>query len=354
MSQIQHSQESKLMSDYTYWSRNLAGDPDAPKPRDGQPQCGFYKMRRGKDEAWRPVAIWQGDDGALLAATGPYFSELLDPVRIWLSCAHHPVPEDAARHAAEHGRWPGEPPPMPEVVLGTASPHQDDARMGIGGNLPPEDDGTETLLEQLLDQTRAAEDWLRNTEIKTKEDADTAANWADRLRDLNKKIEPLRRQRRKPLEDMLEKIQALFAPRQQAAKKAIDALTAAAQQWVRREQARLAEEARRKAEEEARRLREEQARKLAEQGLPLEAAPPPPPPKPVVAPKVMVGGASGRRMGTRKAPPTAHIVDIEKVLIFFKDHPDLVAAAQKLANKVVAMKGTVPGVEVVHPDSEAA
>lgn len=341
------------MSDlYAYWSRNLEGDPDAPKPRDGQPQCGFYKMRRGKDEPWQPVAIWE-DGEAIVAATGPGFTESVDPVRIWLSCAHHPVHEDAARHAAEHGRWPGDPPPMPEVVQAN-SPPLDDARMGIGGNLPPEDDGAESLLEQLLQQTREAEDWLRGSEVKTKEDADLAANWADRLHALEKQIEPLRMARRRPLQEALDKIQAMFAPRQDAAKKLIRSLRDAANRWVRAEEARLAAEARAKAEEEARRLREEQERKLAEQGLPLEAAPPPPAPKPVAAPKVMVGGASGRRMGARKAPPTARIVEIEKVLIFFKDHPDLVATAQKLANKVVAMKGTVPGVEVVQSDSEAA
>lgn len=344
------------MSDlYAYWSRNLAGDADAPKPRDGQPQAGFYRMRRNKDAPWSPVAIWPDDDGTLVAATGQNFSEPLDAVRIWLSVAHHPVSEDAARHAAEHGRWPGEPPPMPPVnVEPVSSPAGDDARTGIGGNNPPEDDGAESLLEQLLQQSREAEDWLRKTEIKTQEDADLAANWADRLHTLEKQIEPLRMTRRRPLQEALDKIQAMFAPRQDAAKRLIRSLRDAAQKWVRAEQARLAEEARRKAEEEARRQREEQERKLAEQGLPLEAAPPPPPPKPVAAPKVMVGGASGRRMGARKAPPTAHIVDIEKVLIFFKDNPDLVAVAQKLANKVVAMKGNVPGVEVVQPDSEAA
>lgn len=344
------------MSDlYAYWSRNLEGDPDAPKPRDGQPQCGFYKMRCGKDEPWSAVAIWPDDDGQLVAATGPSFSEPIDAVRIWLSCAHHPVPEDAARHAAEHGRWPGEPPPMPPIAVEpVSSPADDDARRGIGGNLPPDDDGAESLLEQLLQQTREAEDWLRGAEVKTKEDADLAANWADRIHTLEKQIEPLRMARRRPLQDALDKIQATFAPRQDAAKRLIRSLRDAANRWVRAEEARLVAEARKKAEEEASRLRAEQERKLAEQGLPLEAAPPPPAPKPIATPKVMVGGASGRRMGARRAPPTARIVEIEKVLLFFKDNPDLVAVAQKLANKVVAMKGSVPGVEVVDPNEEEA
>lgn len=354
------------MSDaYDFWRRNLAGDPDAPKPRDGQPQCGFYRMRRGKDGTWIPVAIWMDGD-AIVAAAGANFSEAIDPVRVWLWCAKHPITEEAARHAAEHGRWPDEPPPMPEVEPVIQPPTgNDDARLGIGGNNPPDDTALldqyadppaseRALITQLGKQADDAAAWLAATKIETKEQADICANWAARIAKLNKEVDDVRMERRRPLMNVLDKIQALFKPTQDKAKTVAARLESAAREWAKAEERRLREEARRKAEEEARRLAEEQKRKMEQEGLPLEAAPPPPPPKPVAAPKVLVGGAAGKRIGTRKAPRTGRIVDIEKVLIFFKDNPDLVAVAQKLVNKVAAAGGEIPGVEMIDPNAEEA
>lgn len=354
------------MQDYDYWLRNLAGDPDAPKPRDGHPQCGFYKMRRGKDSPWIPVAIWK-QNGEIVAGAGENFAQSVNPAKVWLSCAKYPVTEASARHAAEYGRWPDEPPPMPAdapVEQPRAGADDDAPRLGIGGNNPPED---ATILEQYADlptseralisqlgkQADEAEDWLKKTKIETKEQADLAANWAARIKKLNEDVDKLRMNRRRPLQTVLDKIQGFFKPAQDKAKAATAALEKAARDWARAEEARLREEARRKAEEEARRLAEEQRKKFEQEGLPLEAAPPPPQPKPVEAPRVLVGGATGKRIGTRKPKRVGKIVNVEEALLFFKDHPDILVVLQKLVDKVIAAGGSVPGVEAVDQDEAA-
>lgn len=362
---------------YQWWRNALAGQKGPI--RDGEPQAGFYKMRRVRGGPWLPVAIFPDANGTLFARVGPEFAEVVDPKTVWLSVADHPVSDKDAHHAAKHGHWPGELPPI-ETPAPTPS---EEARRGIGGNNPPREETDEqalerigtpsekqmALLQQLTQATAEAKEWFAKTPIQTKEHADTAANWCDRLSALNKDVDEERMRLRRPFLSVLERIQNLFKPVQDDATSLARKLDEAARKWAKEEERRLAEEARRKAEEarrqreeEERRLREEHERKLKEQGINPENAPPPPPPPmlpleetPVEPQRVMVGGASGRRRGARSAKKEIRIVDIEKLLLHLKNHPDIIKLATKIA-EVQAIKGgiDVPGVKIVDPDEEEA
>lgn len=352
---------------YTWWRNALEGNKGPIK--DGEPQAGFYRRRLVRGGPWIPIAIFPDGNGGMYARQGRDFAEVVNAVEIWPYCADNPVTEAAARKAAADGYWPGELPPA------ETSETPEDARLGIGGNFPPPDketdeqvlerlstpsDDVRSKIDELAIETAKAKKWYEETPVQTKEHADLAANWADRLSGLNKQVEEERKSLRRPFLDRLEKIQNWFKPTQDAAEQVIKALDAAARKWAREEQQRLEEEARRKAEEErkrreeeARKLREEQEQKLKEQGLDpaqVELPVPLPPveePK-VIVPKVMVGGASGRRRGASKTKEDIEIVDIKALLLHLQDHPDIVALATKIA-RIQALKGgiKVPGVKVV-------
>lgn len=368
---------------YAWWREALVGRKGPIK--DGEPQAGFYRTRVVRDGAWVPVAIFPYE-GRMVATMGPNFSEPADVDRIWLSCADRPVTEADARHAASNGCvWPNELAPLPEIP--TEAP-----AASIGDNNPPPDKETDeqmlermskpsaqvvSLIEQLVQQTAEAQAWFAKTPLRTKEHADLASDWCDRLSALNKKVEGERMAMRRPLMKALDVIQGWFKPTQDAADALAKKLDAAARKWAKDEERRLTEEARRKAEEERRRLEEERKklaeearrrqeeheRKLQEQGLPADAAPPPPPPpvlplpepEPFVAPKVMVGGASGRRRGAGSAKKEIRITDIDALLKHLRSHPDIIKLATKIA-EVQAIKGgvDVPGVKIVNPDEEEA
>ena len=115
-------------------------------------------MRKGKGGPWQPVAIFT-QDGAVKAAVG---KEFVDPLSIWTWCADKPVSEADYKQALATGSWPGE----------------------IGHN-----SGDLSLKEEIEERASLALEWLATNGIKTKIDADMAANYRAALLELKKRAE---------------------------------------------------------------------------------------------------------------------------------------------------------------------
>lgn len=323
------------MNDLTYWQAALAGEK--PEIHEGNPQCGYYRLRKGRGGTWLPVAIWV-KDGEMVARVG---EEMRPPAEIWTWCADKPVDKEDCKFAFREGHWPGD--------------VQWDDEPGIGDNNPPQ-----TVVEKITAACSQALDWLKGRTIADKVSADMAANLRDKILKLKKDAEAEHKAAKAPHLERCREVDAAYKAPISDASDAIDALRGALTVYMRAEEdrqrkeaaerARIANaEAEKKAKEEAatRIAREEKARR---DGKPLPEAAPAEDPGPLfVAPepvKVQVGGQRGARTGL-KTVKRAVIKDYAATLAFFAEHAKVKDLIQQLAQHAARDGHPVPGVETI-------
>ena len=300
--------------------------------QDGHPRPGYYKLRRGQDRPWLPVAIWM-KDGAMVARVG---DQMCDPDETWLSCAKNPVAKADAMHAFEHGTWPT------------------DAPAPIGDNHPPTGDPLDEITRELEAERARVELWIAERH-EGRTAADKAANWLVALRKLEAKTvaafdtekAPVLAESRR-IDEKWRDVKALAARIKSMMQDAYDTI-------ARKEKARLqaiadAEAAKRAAEAKAK-WEAEQAKKkrlAAEHNIYIELEPEPELPLPIAEPvKVAFGGATAAKIAPRKIPPTAVITDWAKAAAHYSGSPKLQEIIQKLANADAKNGVAAPGVTIV-------
>ncbi len=312
------------MDEFQFWRDALAGkkfeiSADAPQP-------GYYKTRTRKDGPYVPVAIWTAN-GELVCRVG---NEKRDPVSVWTFCADKPVSKDDAKHAFEHGTWPGDAP-------------------DIGHN-----SGDLSLAEHIAEYAAMALTWLKKSGVKDQVSADKAANYRAKLNQLKKDADDARTTEKAPhlsaAKAVDDKWRAPIAEATEAAEEIRAALTAFMVAEERRLKAEA--EARRKAEEE--RVAKERARIEAERAEKMRVNPiaalteqePELPMAPAEAEpvKIQAGGQRGRKTGL-KTVTVYEVTDYEAALSHVKSHPDVIAAVEKVAKAQAKTGAAVPGVE---------
>jgi hypothetical protein len=307
---------------YDWWRNALQGDIGPVS--ENYPQFGFFKKRKYKGGPFLPVAIWQNEDGQILATEGDrLITDHTEICELWVRVINNPVSEEDYRFHEQNGHWPDEVPDM------------------RGHNNPPE--GAEGLKEQVEFHIQAAKDWLKENKIDTQQKADMAANFRDLLNELAKKAEAEHKEKKNPHLQKCREIDNKYLPLAKDAK---------AQAGVFRSKlgTYLAHEERKKREAheaEVQRVQQENARREAEaienNEVPPEQLELPP------QPKVSAGGARGRKTGL-KTTWSAEIVDYDKALAHFAEHSDVKALVLKLANSVVRVEkknAKIPGVKVI-------
>ena len=358
--------DDQKKAQWNYWRSALAGT--FGPIREAEPQSGYY--RHFTDSG---VAIWRLADGTLTMHVNG--APIEDPVaigRTWIESAKRPVQHKEYLTRASTGAWPSTLPPLKSKQIRTEDTEQEPER-GPGDNSNDLDAYQQMRADVLGDIAEAQAYYARN-KISDKPSADKASDWADRLIKASKAADKARLAENEPLRRQIEendlKWKAVIGP----ASTQGNLLRKMADDWGKAEVERLRkiaeDEAKRKWEEEkAERLRvfeEQQAKARAEreaQALQEEAAgvPPtpdepeptldlPPPPKPVIPePKVMLGsGQSGNRRSVKTAAPeTATIIDLEAAAAFYAQqrHPDLIALVQKLADRAIKARASVPGIK---------
>lgn len=312
------------MDEFQFWRDALAGkkveiSADAPQP-------GYYKTRTRKDGPYVPVAIWTAN-GELVCRVG---NEKRDPFSVWTFCADKPVSKDDAKHAFEHGTWPGDAP-------------------DIGHN-----SGDLSLAEHIAEYAAMALTWLKKSGIKDQVSADKAANYRAKLNQLKKDADDARTTEKAPhlsaAKAVDDKWRAPIAEATEAAEDIRAALTAFMVAEERRLKAEA--EAKRKAEEE--RVAKERARIEAERaekmrGDPIAALTDQEPELPIAPAeaepvKIQAGGQRGRKTGL-KTVTVYEVTDYEAALSHVKSHPDVIAAVEKVAKAQAKTGAAVPGVE---------
>ncbi len=288
------------MSDaYKWWRDALAGQM-API-QDGNPQPGFYRRRKVKGGPWVPVAIWYDANGTACCVEGTDYTSA-EPNAAWLYCASNPISEADYRHACERGTWPGDAPAT------TAA---------IGDNNPPAD--VDALRAKITDAVAEAEAWLQGRQIVSQADADRCEGFVVALSALAKAADEKRDAEVRPHLEAQRAANARWKP-------IIDRVTA----QVRAIKAALGPFLKARQDE-----KQAAASKAVASGAdPVRADT-----------RASTSGLSGRRVSLR-VKRTAVIRDYGAALAFFSDHPEVKALVQKLADKVAAIDGKVPGVEI--------
>lgn len=311
------------MDQWDFWRQAIAGQK--PEIHADAPQCGFYKMRDGKDGQWLPVMIRLDDAGEIRARVGD--NSRADPHKIWTYCAGNPISKEDAKFAFENGKFPG------------------DAPM-IGDN-----SGDMSLAEQIKDYANSAIEWLKKHGIKDTKSKDMAANYRSELLRLRKVVDKAREDEKRPHLEASRAVDAKYMPLVDEADAAAAMLRDALTAYMRDEERRLEAERKAKWEAEQRAIKiaqEERAKKLADD--PIAALTDPEPelpmatiPEPV---KVQAGGQRGRKTGLREV--TRYVVtDHAKALAFFAESDEVKELVAKLSERAGKAGVAVPGVEKI-------
>lgn len=311
---------------WQFWRDALAGKEQAIDA--DQPQCGFYKMRDGKDGPWLPVMIRMVGDVMRCRVAD---NSDADPLKVWTWCASRPISKEDAKVAFETGNFPG------------------DAPASIGDN-----SGDLSLAEQIKEYAAQALGWLKTKGIKDAASKDRAANYRQELLRLKKEADTLRITEKKPHDDAAKAVQAKWVPLIDEAEAAADKLRVElgfymiAEKRAAEAEARVKYEAEQKAAAAARaEIEAQRAKQMRDDPIAALTSPEPelpmapPPPEPV---KIQAGGQRGRKTGLREV--TRYVVtDHSKALAFFAESEDVRELIGKLAERASKAGVTVPGVE---------
>lgn len=249
-------------NDFAWWQAALAGN--SQPIHENEPQAGYFKTRRGKDQPWLPVCIYR-DAGKLVAFVG---DSPADPAVIWTYVANRPISYELYTAVADRGE------PWPEDITAEIEKARP-AEAAIGHNSGRPEDEIRDEIETL---DRAFTAWLAEIggTITTEEQDAKAETFRTRFAEIEKRAKAAQKVEKEPFLEGGRKVDAKWKP--------LDAAADAGKRRVggvvtpyRVDRDRKRQEAERKAREEAERARQEAARKAAE----AEAAgAPPPPPSP--------------------------------------------------------------------------
>jgi len=200
---------------YTYYHSALMGVFGPVHEND--PQCGYYRMRRGRGGPWVPVAIWRevagenedtgiSDSGKLVCLVD---GKERDPYEIWTWVCRYPVPYETYVAVAEQGQaWPEDLPDLKKARL-----NSDATSSSTLGHNSAGMSEAEVFLEEIEALAQSCDEWLSEVpEICSQVLADKAANYAERFGNLENRAEEARTIEKKPILDQGRSIDGKWKP----------------------------------------------------------------------------------------------------------------------------------------------
>ncbi|KQQ39079.1 hypothetical protein ASF58_23345 [Methylobacterium sp. Leaf125] len=301
---------------FDWYVAALEGNPPPIDPTVAP--CGYWRLPN-RENGFDPLAIWIDDAGQKWAQRG---AEKLTHVsvpgevvfgdltvggeegfsrEVMAYAIRYPVDVDLFFEVLEgRTRWPDLPPPIPVTYSNAPS------------------DPLQAAKQELEAERIEVERFLR-TPVADQVRADLAANWANRLADLEKRIEDKRVELKAPHDKAAKAVQAVWKPLVDKAAVLKSQLKASTTKFL---QDKAREEAIARA-------------KLAEAGEVLPTAAPGP-----------RAGTAGRTVSVATLY-RAQIEDYPATLAFFAEREEVRELVQSLANRIIAAKGTVPGCKAV-------
>jgi hypothetical protein len=287
---------------WTWWQNALAGNV-APIV-DGEPMTGYYRVRRKGQDGFSPVVYWidskTGKQRCHL--DGKDFDEQR-ALEIWPYASKRPVRKDAYDFRLIHGRWP------------------DESEAVVGHNKSPVADEIAALKDRIEDLAREAEKLIAAGPAKTDDDCNQASDLAQTFGELEGKISRLHKDEKEPhLEGGRAVDRKWFGLRDRAA------------ELKRRLKAAVVTPFLAKKVEET---------EKADAAAVLSGA------DPATLPNVRLTAGSSKRSSALRTYYRAEIEDKTKLLDALKDHPEVLACIQAIADAAAKQKIALPGTRVV-------
>lgn len=325
------------VDEWAFWRESLAGGK--PETTPGTPHSGFFR-----DKSKRAIAIWTEDDVWMCAATSGHAPRRQDEIDDMFGfVCRAPITRELYMTIASGGAWP-EDVPAPQ--------------RGAGDNNPPDDlTPDQALAAEIAVMEAQCREWLKGLpdgKPHSKAEADLCANYAIKFGEFEKRASEAHKAEKAPFLESGRLVDAKwFAPVRDVAARLKAKIKAIGDGWLTRENARLADDAR-KANEAARAAAAEADRRAREEADKAGAAPPPKTVvQEVVAERAKIGTA-GRAISQRSKKEWV-IDDLPAVASYFAglETPpaDLVEVLTRLASKVCAAGVSVPGVKSVFATS---
>lgn len=348
-------------NDATNWKRRLTGE--VVPVIDGEADYGFYRVRTRDKTSWRAVAYWYGQDGVVRCRLDGRDLTTQQAHELWTYASKNPITHEVYTAVTGGAPWPDL---NAEVTR---------------SNLAPADDSLEGLRDAIDDLAREAERLIKAGAAKTEDEANQAADVANKLGTLRNRADKAREEEKRPHlqagRDVDDKWRPIVTGADIYARlkeivvtpflKAALARKAAVELEARRVAAAAAEVAR-KAEEEAKIAAEAAERQAggardgeaaeaarvaqAEAERQAEAAHEAQAKAEAVASAPVTVGTRGRSVGLR-SKTVVTIVDRAATLAFFADRQEITDLLQKMADRAIAAGIAVPGTQV-SKDSKAA
>jgi len=223
--------ENYQRNSYIYYQSALKGVFGPVHEND--PQCGYYRMRRGRGGPWVPVAIWKERPGSLAPSENSENSDSgklvclvdgveWDPFEVWTWVCRYPVPYETYVAVAERGEvWPEDLPDLKKGIgfSGSGSSSYERDRDFIPHEVPTFGHNSagvsdaERFMEEIELLWQSANEWLETVQSPSSQaEADKAANYAERFGNLENRAEELRTAEKKPVLDLGRSIDAKWKP----------------------------------------------------------------------------------------------------------------------------------------------
>lgn len=357
---------------WDFWKQALAwveaGRPKASRPvfREGQFESGCYALERDKREGARatyalPVVIYYRPNGEWYGRVGTEEISEDDARKIWTQIADEPRTKAACDEALATGVWPDTTPAKaPEKPAGS--------------NLP--DDPFKQFMAEVTDYAEQAKAFCAKPDKTDKTRADIARNMQARLLEMKRSADVMFKAEKDPVLKQAREIDDKYRFRETLLVEWASRLRVIYENWMRAEDARIAAETEKKrkeqeairlaAEETARQLQAQQDAERAkmQEDDPVkfytEPAPEPIMPAyipefPIEAPKVRVGGGTGRAAGLKRVP-VGEIENIDLVFAHYRTSEKVRAVLQQLVDaqvRATKFETVIPGV-VIKEDKRAA
>lgn len=343
---------------YDFWRRRMAGESVAI--HDGEVHAGFYRLKSRDGGADQPVAYWFAADGSLRCRIGKVdVTEQIARER-WIWAQKLPITHDLYKSVIAGGHWPDQ---HEAVTL---------------SNNAPDDNSLEGIRDAIDALAQEASVLIKNGPAQSEEEANRAADLANRLGQLHSKADKAREIEKAPYlkagrevddkwrpltttAEVYKKIKAAvitpFLAAQQAAKEKAEREAREAADKARREAAAREEEARRLAAEaeragnaaaaEAAQAEADRAKAAADR-TELNAN--------EVAATQVKAGTRGRSIALRTVTKVV-ITNRADAYTYFKDRPDFIQAINEVIQKFAeadVRAGTVPAGVAVEKSQNAA